>query len=84
MTIFRARVATVVIPAQAGIHFVNCRADLTKLDKEGKNPWGRSSVNTSLTRRALLKSIAGVATTAHLIKAAEEFKPPAGKMPGWQ
>jgi uncharacterized protein len=34
-----------------------------------------------ITRRDLLKGIAGMAATPPLIKAAEEFKPPAGKMP---
>ena len=38
-------------------------------------------MDTKVTRRGLLKGIVGVAATPHLIKAAEEFKPPAGKMP---
>ena len=38
-------------------------------------------MDSRVTRRGLLKSIAGMAAIPHFIKAAEEFKPPIGKMP---
>jgi hypothetical protein len=38
-------------------------------------------MDTRVTRRGLLKGIAGLAAIAPLVKAAEEFKPPEGKMP---
>jgi aryl-alcohol dehydrogenase-like predicted oxidoreductase len=38
-------------------------------------------MDAKVTRRNLLRSFAGMAAIPHLIKAAEEFTPPAGKMP---
>ena len=38
-------------------------------------------MDTKVTRRNLLKSFAGMAAIPQLVKAAEEFRPPAGTMP---